>query len=94
VTEIEKLLESPTRTARIGALSVMDKQARRKRTGERRAEPFRLYLRRVDRIAVERLDPEERRPYLGRRPSGSSPGIAGKSLGALRGGVRGAGMKS
>jgi hypothetical protein len=27
VTEIEKLLESPTRTARIGALSVMDKQA-------------------------------------------------------------------
>jgi hypothetical protein len=42
VTEIEKLLESPTRKARIGALSVMDKQARHKRTGERRAEPFRL----------------------------------------------------
>lgn len=50
-TEIERLLESPIHEARVGALSVMDKQARRKRTtDERREELFQLYLRRSDRI--------------------------------------------
>jgi 3-methyladenine DNA glycosylase AlkD len=49
--EIDKLLDSPVHEVRAGALSVMDKQARRKRTpGARRKELFDLYLRRIDRI--------------------------------------------
>jgi len=49
--EIEKLLESPIHEARAGALSVMDKQARSKKTPEsRRKELFDLYIRRHDRI--------------------------------------------
>jgi hypothetical protein len=49
--EIERLLESPIHEARAGALSVMEKQARRRRTPEgRRKELFDLYLRRSDRI--------------------------------------------
>jgi 3-methyladenine DNA glycosylase AlkD len=50
-TEIERLLESPIHEARVGALSVMDKQARRKRTTEEHREQlFELYMRRSDRI--------------------------------------------
>jgi 3-methyladenine DNA glycosylase AlkD len=49
--EIEKLLESPLHEVRAGGLSIMDKQARRKRTSEsRRKELFDLYMRRTDRI--------------------------------------------
>ena len=49
--EIEKLLGSPIHEVRAGGLSIMDKQARRKRTPEsRRKELFDLYLRRTDRI--------------------------------------------
>jgi 3-methyladenine DNA glycosylase AlkD len=49
--EIEKLLESPIHEVRAGALSIMDKQGRRKSTTEgRRQELFQLYLRRIDRI--------------------------------------------
>src|SRR5688572_32429356 len=49
--EIEKLLESPIHEVRAGALSIMDKQARRKKTPEsRRKELFDLYMRRHDRI--------------------------------------------
>lgn len=49
--EIEKLLESPIHEVRTGGLSIMDKQARRKRTPEsRRKELFDLYMRRHDRI--------------------------------------------
>lgn len=49
--EIEKLLDTPIREARVGALSIMDKQARRASTPEgRRKELFELYLRRMDRI--------------------------------------------
>jgi 3-methyladenine DNA glycosylase AlkD len=49
--EVEKLLESPIHEVRAGALSIMDKQARRKKTPEsRRKELFDLYLRRTDRI--------------------------------------------
>lgn len=49
--EIEKLLESPIHEVRAGAVSIMDKQARRKKTPEsRRKELFELYLRRMDRI--------------------------------------------
>ena len=50
-TEIERLLESPLHEVRAGALSVMDKQARRKKTPEsRRKELYDLYLGRTDRI--------------------------------------------
>src|SRR5215208_2180501 len=49
--ELERLLESPIHEVRAGALSIMVKQARRKKTPEsRRKELFDLYLRRTDRI--------------------------------------------
>src|SRR5918997_2341585 len=49
--EVEKLLESPIHEARAGALSIMGKQATRRRTtDERRRELYELYLRRTDRI--------------------------------------------
>jgi hypothetical protein len=51
IAEIEKLLGSPLHQVRVGALSVMDKQARRNRTSEgHRRELLDLYLRRSDRI--------------------------------------------
>jgi hypothetical protein len=49
--EIGRLLESPTDEVRLGAVSIMDFQARRKNTPDhRRRELFELYLRRHDRI--------------------------------------------
>jgi 3-methyladenine DNA glycosylase AlkD len=49
--EINKLLDSPRHDARVGALSIMDKQARRKSTPESyRKELYELYLRRTDAI--------------------------------------------
>lgn len=49
--EIEKLLESPIHEARVGAVSIMDFQARSKKTSEqRRKELFELYIKRHDRI--------------------------------------------
>jgi 3-methyladenine DNA glycosylase AlkD len=49
--EIEKLLDSPIHEARAGALSIMGKQARGKKTAnERRKELFDLYIRRHDRV--------------------------------------------
>jgi 3-methyladenine DNA glycosylase AlkD len=49
--EIEKLLESPIHEARVGAVSIMDWQARSKKIDdERRKELFELYIRRHDRI--------------------------------------------
>jgi 3-methyladenine DNA glycosylase AlkD len=49
--ELDQLLDSPIHEVRAGALSIMDKQARRRRTPEpRRKELFELYLRRSDRI--------------------------------------------
>jgi 3-methyladenine DNA glycosylase AlkD len=49
--EVEKLLESPIHEARVGAVSIMDFQARsRKTTEERRKELFDLYIKRHDRI--------------------------------------------
>ena len=50
-SEIEKLLESPIHEARVGAVSIMDWQARSKKTSERRRkELFDLYIKRHDRI--------------------------------------------
>lgn len=49
--EIEKLLESPIHEVRAGAVSIMNKQGRSKKTTEeRRKELFDLYLDRHDRI--------------------------------------------
>jgi 3-methyladenine DNA glycosylase AlkD len=47
--EIEKLLKSPIHEVRAGALSIMDKQARSKKTSEtRRKELYDLYMKRHD----------------------------------------------
>jgi 3-methyladenine DNA glycosylase AlkD len=49
--EIERLLESDDHPVRVGAVSIMDWQARdRRTTAERRRELFDLYIRRHDRI--------------------------------------------
>jgi len=49
--EVEKLLESPIHEVRVGAVSIMDFQARNKKTtNERRKELFDLYIKRHDRI--------------------------------------------
>jgi hypothetical protein len=49
--EIEKLLENPIHEVRVGGLSIMDKQARRKKTPEiRRKELYGLYIGHHDRI--------------------------------------------
>ncbi len=51
LAEIEKLLESPIHEARVGAVSIMDWEARKKKTpAERRKDLFELYIRRHDRI--------------------------------------------
>lgn len=50
-SEIEKLLESPIHEMRVGAVSIMDFQARSNKIGEeRKKELFDLYIRRHDRI--------------------------------------------
>lgn len=71
--QVEVLLESPIHEARVGAVSIMDKQARRKRTPEsRRKELFELYLRRHDRIdywdLVDRAAPWVVGGYLSDKP--------------------------
>jgi len=49
--EVEKLLESSIHEVRVGAVSIMDFQARSKKTAEaRKKELFELYIRRHDRI--------------------------------------------
>ena len=49
--EVEKLLESAIHEARVGAVSIMDFQARSKKTAEaRKKELFDLYVKRHDRI--------------------------------------------
>ena len=51
LAEVKKLLESPIHEARVGAVSIMDFQARSKKTTEaRRKELFDLYIKRHDRI--------------------------------------------
>jgi 3-methyladenine DNA glycosylase AlkD len=71
--EIEKLLESPIHEARVGAVSVMDFQARSKKTSEqRRKELFELYIKRHDRIntwdLVDRSAPYVVGAYLFDKP--------------------------
>ena len=71
--EIEKLLESPIHKVRAGAVSIMDWQARSKKTSaERRKELFDLYIHRHDRIdnwdLVDRSAPYVLGGYLSDKP--------------------------
>jgi 3-methyladenine DNA glycosylase AlkD len=71
--EIEKLLESPIHKIRAGAVSIMDWQARSKKTAEaRRKELFDLYIKRHDRIndwdLVDRSAPHVVGGYLADKP--------------------------
>lgn len=51
IKEIEKLLESPVHEIRAGAISIMDKESRHKKTtNARRKEFYELYMRRHDRV--------------------------------------------
>jgi 3-methyladenine DNA glycosylase AlkD len=73
LVEIEKLLESPIHEVRVGAVSIMDWQARSKTTPEeRRKALFDLYLRRHDRInnwdLVDRAAPHVIGRYLVDKP--------------------------
>ena len=73
LTEIEKLLESPVHEARVGAVSVMDFQARDKKTNQaQKKELFDLYIRRHDRInnwgLVDRAAPYVVGGYLADKP--------------------------
>ncbi len=71
--EIEKLLESPIHKVRAGAVSIMDWQARNKKTSEaRRKELFDLYIERHDPIddwdLVDRSAPYVVGGYLSDKP--------------------------
>jgi 3-methyladenine DNA glycosylase AlkD len=71
--EVEKMLESPIHEMRVGAVSIMDFQARSKKTSdERRKELFDLYIRRHDRIntwdLVDRAAPYVVGSYLFDKP--------------------------
>jgi hypothetical protein len=71
--EIERLLESPVHEARVGAVAIMDWQARSRQTSpERRKQLFDLYIRRHDRIntwdLVDRSAPFVVGGYLFEKP--------------------------
>jgi len=73
LSEISRLLDSPYYEIRMGAVSIMDFQARSKRTGEaQRQQLFKLYLRRHDRInnwdLVDRSAPYVVGGYLAAKP--------------------------
>jgi len=73
LAEVENLLESPIHEARVGAVSIMDFQARSKKTTEaRRKELFDLYIKRHDRIntwdLVDRSAPHVVGGYLFHKP--------------------------
>ena len=73
LNEIEELLESPIHELRVGAVSIMDFQARDKKTTEgRRKELYELYIKRHDRInnwdLVDRSAPYVVGGYLSDKP--------------------------
>lgn len=73
LSEVELLLENPVHEARVGAVSIMDFQARSRKTpGMRRKELFDLYIRRHDRInmwdLVDRSAPHVVGGYLIDKP--------------------------
>lgn len=72
-TQIDALLEAPDHESRVGAVSIMDFQARRRSTPEpRRRELYELYLRRHDLIdtwdLVDRAAPHVVGGYLADKP--------------------------
>lgn len=79
--QVEELLESPIHEVRVGAVSVMDFQARRRATPTRRREAlYQLYLRRHDRIddwdLVDRAAPSVVGGYLDDKPRDPLYGLA------------------
>ena len=73
LNEVEKMLESPLHEMRVGAVSIMDFQARSKKTtAERKKELFDLYIRQHDRIntwdLVDRSAPYVVGSYLFDKP--------------------------
>jgi 3-methyladenine DNA glycosylase AlkD len=81
LAEIEKLLESPVHEARVGAVSIMDFQARGKKTPKsHREELYDLYIRRHDRInnwdLVDRSAPYVVGGYLFDKPRDSLYSLA------------------
>jgi 3-methyladenine DNA glycosylase AlkD len=71
--EIEKLLESPIHEVRVGGVSIMDFQARSKKTSaDRKQQLYDLYIRRHDRInnwdLVDRAAPYVVGGYLSDKP--------------------------
>src|SRR5829696_7226391 len=73
LNEVDAMLESPIHEMRVGAVSIMDFQARSKKTTpERRKELFDLYIRRHDRIntwdLVDRSAPYVVGSYLFEKP--------------------------
>jgi 3-methyladenine DNA glycosylase AlkD len=73
LAEVETMLESPIHEMRVGAVSIMDFQARSKKTPEtRRKELYQLYIRRHDRIntwdLVDRAAPHVVGGYLFDKP--------------------------
>jgi hypothetical protein len=79
--QIELLLDSPVHEVRVGAVSIMDFQARRPATREeRRTELYELYLRRHDRIdnwdLVDRAAPSVVGGYLYQRSREPLYGLA------------------
>ncbi|WP_380050695.1 DNA alkylation repair protein [Kribbella deserti] len=73
VAQIEDLLEDPRHDVRVGAVSIMDFEARGRRTSpERRRDLYQLYLRRHDRIdnwdLVDRAAPHVVGGYLYDKP--------------------------
>lgn len=84
--QIEILLESPVHEVRVGAVSIMDFQARRSSTPEsRRRELYELYLRRHDRIdnwdLVDRAAPHVVGGYLADKPRDALYALARSSNG-------------
>ena len=73
LADVEELLDSPVHEARVGAVSIMDFQARSKKTTDaRRKELFDLYIKRHDRIntwdLVDRSAPYVVGGFLFERP--------------------------
>jgi 3-methyladenine DNA glycosylase AlkD len=82
--EVEKLLDSHAHEARVGAVSIMDFQARRKKTpADRKRELCELYLRRHDRInswdLVDRAAPYVVGGYLFDKPRDALYRLAGSA---------------
>lgn len=82
--EVERLLDHPEHDPRVGAVSIMDFQARHKRTSDDvRRQLYELYLRRHDRIdtwdLVDRAAPYVVGGYLFERPRDPLYALAGSA---------------